>query len=63
MAGESNDEEPFTTDLYLTPDYASDAADPIPPWFYNLLMGPTPAFHTLVMLQWVYSLLDRKSVV
>jgi hypothetical protein len=47
LAGESNDEEPFTTDLYLTSAYASDATNPMPPWFYNLLMGPTPAFHTL----------------
>ena len=47
LVGESDDEEPFTANLYLTPDYALDAADPIPPWFYNLLMGLTPTFHTL----------------
>ena len=33
LVGESDDKEPFTTNLYLTPDYALDAAEPIPPWF------------------------------
>jgi hypothetical protein len=47
LVGESDNEESFTINLYLTPDYALDATDPIPPWFYNLLTGLTPVFHTL----------------
>jgi hypothetical protein len=48
LPGKEQHEEPYTVDLYLAPDYSSsDVADPLPIWFNTLLIGPTPAFHTL----------------
>jgi hypothetical protein len=41
-------EEPYAVDLYLSPDYSSsDIVEPLPIWFNTLLIGLTPAFHTL----------------
>jgi hypothetical protein len=43
-----HNEEPYAVDLYLSPNYSSmDVAEPLPCWFQTLLVGPTPAFHTL----------------
>jgi hypothetical protein len=43
-----HNEEPYTTELYLSPDYSSqDITDPLPAWFNTLLNGPTPTYHTL----------------
>jgi hypothetical protein len=48
LPGKEQHEEPYAVDLYLAPDYSSsDVADPLPIWFNTLLIGPTPAFHTL----------------
>jgi hypothetical protein len=48
LLGKEHHEEPYAIDLYLLPDYSStDVADPLPIWFNTLLVGPTPAFHTL----------------
>jgi hypothetical protein len=48
LPGKEQHEDPYTVDLYLSPDYSStDIADPLPIWFNTLLIGPTPAFHTL----------------
>jgi hypothetical protein len=43
-----HNEEPYATELFLSPDYSSqDPTDPLPIWFNMLLNGPTPAFHAL----------------
>jgi hypothetical protein len=48
LSGKEQHEEPYAVDLYLAPDYSSsDIAEPLPIWFNTLLIGPTPAFHTL----------------
>jgi hypothetical protein len=48
LVGKEHHEDPYTIDLYLSPDYSSsDVAEPIPIWFNTLLNGPTPAYHTL----------------
>jgi hypothetical protein len=48
LPGKEQHEEPYAVDLYLSPDYSSsDIAEPLPIWFNTLLIGPTPAFHTL----------------
>jgi hypothetical protein len=48
LPGKEQHEDPYAVDLYLSPDYSStDVADPLPCWFKTLLIGPTPAFHTL----------------
>jgi hypothetical protein len=48
LPGKEQNEEPYAVDLYLMPDYSStDVAEPLPCWFQTLLVGPTPAFHTL----------------
>jgi hypothetical protein len=48
LPGKEQHEKPYATDLYLSPDYSSsDVAEPLPIWFNTLLVGPTPAFHTL----------------
>jgi hypothetical protein len=48
LPGKEQNEDPYAVDLYLMPDYSStDVAEPLPCWFQSLLLGPTPAFHTL----------------
>jgi hypothetical protein len=48
LPGKEHHEEPYAVDLYLSPNYSSsDVAEPLPIWFNTLLIGPTPAFHTL----------------
>jgi hypothetical protein len=48
LAGKEHHEDPYTVDLFLSPNYTlSDVAEPIPIWFNTLLNGPTPAYHTL----------------
>jgi hypothetical protein len=48
LAGKEHHEDPYTVDLFLSPDYSSpDVAEPIPIWFNTLLNSPTPAYHTL----------------
>jgi hypothetical protein len=48
LPGKEHHEDPYATELFLSPDYSSqDVAEPIPIWFNTLLNGPTPAYHTL----------------
>jgi hypothetical protein len=48
LPGKEHHEDPYAVDLYLSPDYSSEnTAEPLPCWFNTLLIGPTPAFHTL----------------
>jgi hypothetical protein len=48
LPGKEQKEDPYAVELYLSPDYSStDVAEPLPCWFQMLLVGPTPAFHTL----------------
>jgi hypothetical protein len=48
LPGKEQNEDPYAIDLYLMPNYSStDVAKPLPCWFQTLLVGPTPAFHTL----------------
>jgi hypothetical protein len=48
LPGKEQHKDPYATDLYISPDYSSsDVAEPLPCWFNMLLIGPTPAFHTL----------------
>jgi hypothetical protein len=48
LPGKEHHEDPYVTELFLSPDYSSqDIAKPIPIWFNTLLNGPTPAYHTL----------------
>jgi hypothetical protein len=48
LPGKEHNEEAYAADLYLMPDYSStDVAEPLPCWFQTLLVGLTPAFHTL----------------
>jgi len=41
------DEQPYSTDLFLSPSYSDEVAAPQPCWFSNILTGPTPAYHAL----------------
>jgi hypothetical protein len=48
LPGKEHHEKPYAVNLYLSPGYSStDIAEPLPIWFNTLLIGPTPAFHTL----------------
>jgi hypothetical protein len=47
LAGKEHNEQPYATELFLSPSYAHDVADPLPIWFNTLLNGPSPAYHTL----------------
>jgi hypothetical protein len=48
LPGKEHHEDPYTTELFLSPDYSSqDVTEPIPIWFNTLLNGPSPAYHTL----------------
>jgi hypothetical protein len=47
LPGKEQNEQPYATELYLSPSYAHDVADPLPIWFNTLLSGPSPAYHTL----------------
>jgi hypothetical protein len=44
----SPNQQPFTIDLYATPDYSVDSpVEPLPAWFQHLLTGPGGDFHIL----------------
>jgi hypothetical protein len=48
LPGKEHHEDPYVTELFLSPDYSSqDIAEPIPIWFNTLLNGPSPTYHTL----------------
>jgi hypothetical protein len=41
-------QQPFTIDLYATPDHSVDSPlEPLPAWFHHLLTGPGGDFHVL----------------
>src|SRR5579863_6781570 len=48
LAGEDHNEIPYVTELYADPSYDFDGpVEAMPSWFFFLLNGPTPSFHTL----------------
>jgi hypothetical protein len=47
LAGREAEESVYVTQLYLTPDYSSPLAEPMPPWFLQLLCGPAAGFNVL----------------
>ena len=48
LTGEDHDELPFVTELYAQPSYDIEGpVEAMPSWFFQLLNGPNPAFHTL----------------
>src|SRR5579863_310935 len=48
LAGEDHNEVPYVTELYTDPSYDFDRpVEAMPSWFFFLLNGPTPSFHTL----------------
>jgi hypothetical protein len=47
LAGREAEELVYVTQLYLTPDYSSPSAEPMPPWFLQLLCGPAAGFNVL----------------
>ena len=48
LAGEDHNEVPYVTELYADPSYDFDRpVEAMPSWFFFLLNGPTPSFHTL----------------
>ena len=49
LAGREAEESVYVTQLYLTPDYSSPSAEPMPPWFLQLLCGPAAGFNILAL--------------
>jgi hypothetical protein len=47
LAGREAEELVYVAQLYLTPDYSSPSAEPMPPWFLQLLCGPAVGFNVL----------------
>ena len=47
LAGREAEESVYVAQLYLTPDYSSPSAEPMPPWFLQLLCGPAAGFNVL----------------
>jgi hypothetical protein len=47
LAGREVEESVYVAQLYLTPDYSSPSAEPMPPWFLQLLCGPSAGFNVL----------------
>jgi hypothetical protein len=47
LAGREAEESVYVAQLYLTPDYSSPLAKPMPPWFLQLLCGPAVGFNVL----------------
>jgi len=47
LAGREAEELVYVAQLYLTPDYSSPSAEPMPPWFLQLLCGPAAGFNVL----------------
>jgi hypothetical protein len=47
LAGREAEESVYVAQLYLTPDYSSPSAEPMPPWFLQLLCGPSAGFNVL----------------
>jgi hypothetical protein len=49
LAGREAEESVYVTQLYLMPDYSSPSAEPMPPWFLQLLCGPSAGFNVLTL--------------
>jgi hypothetical protein len=49
LAGRKAEESVYIAQLYLTPDYSSTSAEPMPPWFLQLLCGPPAGFNVLAL--------------
>ena len=48
LSGEDHKETPYVVELYASPSYQYDTpVEAIPSWFFHLLNGPTPTYHTL----------------
>jgi hypothetical protein len=47
LAEREAEESVYVAQLYLTPDYSSPSAEPMPPWFLQLLCGPLVGFNIL----------------
>jgi len=48
LAGREAEELVYVAQLYLTPDYLSPSAKPMPPWFLQLLCRPAAGFNVLM---------------
>jgi len=49
LAEREAEESVYVAQLYLTPDYSSPLAEPMPPWFLQLLCGPAAGFNVLTL--------------
>jgi hypothetical protein len=49
LAGREVEESVYVAQLYLTPDYSSPSAEPMPSWFLQLLCGPATGFNVLAL--------------
>jgi len=48
LAGEEHNKVPYVTELYTDPSYNFNGpVEAMPSWFFFLIHGPTPSFHTL----------------
>ena len=47
LAGREAEESVYIMQLYLTPNYISASAEPMPPWFLQLLCGPSAGLNVL----------------
>jgi hypothetical protein len=47
LAGREAEEPVYVAQLYLMPDYSSPSAEPMPPWFLQLLCGPAAGLNVL----------------
>jgi hypothetical protein len=47
VAGREAEESVYVTELYLTPIYSRNTMEPTPPWFLQLLVGPSAGFNVL----------------
>ena len=57
VAGREAEESVYVAELYLTPIYSQNTMEPTPPWFLQLLGGPSTGFNilaeaTYTMDQW-----------
>jgi hypothetical protein len=47
VAGREAEESVYVAELYLTPIYSRNTTEPTPPWFLQLLGGPSAGFNIL----------------
>jgi hypothetical protein len=47
LSGRSRDKEPYITNIYASPNYDTETPiEPLPSWFYYLINGLAPKYHT-----------------